>query len=159
MTPLEPQKKVLVEKEFLETDHGEIACETCHGGNAEASQKSAAHKGLDPTPSLSDPEGVCGECHEEIAASAKDSLHRTLGTFETILKSRAQEDKYKTIDMGLERHCSTCHTGCGGCHVSRPASVGSGFINGHQFLRIPFLPALFFAAPTESRFRLIRLLK
>jgi thiosulfate/3-mercaptopyruvate sulfurtransferase len=136
---LEPQKKVLVEKEFLETDHGEIACETCHGGNAEASKKPVAHKGLVPNPSISDPEGACGECHEEIAASAKNSLHATLGPFETILKSRAQEDKHKTIDMGLERHCSQCHTGCGGCHVSRPASVGSGFIRGHQFQARPDL--------------------
>ena len=133
MAPLEPQEKVLVATEFLDSDHGEIACDTCHGGNSDASDKSSAHEGLVPSPSLSDPEGTCSECHEEIAASAKNSLHVTLGPFATILKHRADRDQYKTIDMGLERHCSQCHTSCGGCHVSRPASVGKGFVNGHLF--------------------------
>ncbi|MGD9134488.1 MAG: hypothetical protein PVF78_12610, partial [Desulfobacterales bacterium] len=133
MAPLEPQKKVLVALEFLDSDHGEIDCETCHGGNADASDKSAAHEGLVTSPSFSDPEGNCGECHEEIAASAKNSLHVTLAPFANILKRRADQDKYKTIEMGLERHCSQCHTGCGGCHVSRPASAGKGFVNGHLF--------------------------
>ena len=137
MTPLEPQNKVLVAKKFLSSNHGEIDCETCHGGNAEASKKTVAHEGLVPSPSLSDPESACGECHEEITASAKDSLHVTLGPFATILKSRAHEDKSKTLDMGLERHCGQCHTGCGGCHVSRPAAVGNGFVNGHQFKARP----------------------
>ena len=133
MAPLEPQRKVLVAIDFLDSNHGEIACETCHGGNADAPDKSLAHEGLVPSPSLSDPEGTCGECHEEIAASAKNSLHMTLAPFATILKSRANDDQYKTIDMGNERHCSQCHTSCGGCHVSRPASVGNGFVNGHIF--------------------------
>ena len=93
MTPLEPQKKVLVADEFLSSDHGEIACETCHGGNAEASKKSTAHEGLVPSPSLSDPEGACGDCHEGIAASAKVSLHATLAPFATILKRRAQPEQ------------------------------------------------------------------
>jgi 3-mercaptopyruvate sulfurtransferase SseA len=133
VAPLEPQKKVLVALEFLDSDHGEIACETCHGGNSDASDKSSAHEGLVANPSLSDPEGNCGECHEEIAASVKNSLHVTSAPFANILKRRADQDKYKTIEMGLERHCSQCHTGCGGCHVSRPASVGKGFVNGHLF--------------------------
>jgi thiosulfate/3-mercaptopyruvate sulfurtransferase len=130
---LEPQEKALVAIDFLDSDHGEIDCEICHGGNAGAPDKSVAHEGLVASPSLSDPEGTCGECHEEIAASAKNSLHVTLGPFAAILKSRADQDKYKTIDMGRERHCSQCHTSCGGCHVSRPASVGKGFVNGHLF--------------------------
>jgi hypothetical protein len=47
---LEPQKKVLVAVDFLDGDHGEIACEICHGGNAEAPDKTAAHEGLKPNP-------------------------------------------------------------------------------------------------------------
>ena len=101
MAPLEPQKKVLVATEFLDSDHGEIACETCHGGNADAQDKSLAHEGLVPIPSLTDPEGTCGECHEEIAASAKNSLHVTLGPFATILAHRADQDKYKTSTWAL----------------------------------------------------------
>ena len=133
MAPLEPQKKVLVSAEFLDSDHGEIGCETCHGGDAESTEKAAAHDGLVTRPSLSDPENACGDCHEEIAASAKKSLHMTLAPFANILKRRAPPEKHKVIEMGLERHCSQCHTSCGGCHVSRPDAVGSGFVNGHQF--------------------------
>jgi thiosulfate/3-mercaptopyruvate sulfurtransferase len=130
---LEPQKKVLVSEEFLGSDHGEIDCETCHGGNAESSEKAVAHDGLVTSPSLSDPESACGDCHADIAASAKKSLHMTLAPFANILKRRAHPDKHEVVQMGLERHCGQCHTSCGGCHVSRPAAVGSGFINGHQF--------------------------
>ena len=100
MVPLEPQKKVLVAIDFLNSDHGVIACETCHGGNADAQDKGLAHEGLVPIPSLSDPEGTCGECYEVIAASAKKSLHATLGPVATILMNRADQDNYKTIDMG-----------------------------------------------------------
>lgn len=133
MAPLEPQKKVHVAAEFLSSDHGEIGCETCHGGDAESSEKAAAHDGLVTRPSLSDPESACGDCHEDIAVSAKKSLHTTLAPFANILKRRAHPDKHKVVEMGLERHCNQCHTSCGGCHVSRPDAVGSGFINGHQF--------------------------
>ena len=43
MAPLAPQKKVLVSRDFLDTDHGEIECETCHGGDPEEALKEAAH--------------------------------------------------------------------------------------------------------------------
>ena len=32
MAPLEPQEKVLVAAEFFNSNHGKIACETCHDG-------------------------------------------------------------------------------------------------------------------------------
>ena len=136
---MEPQKKVLVKKAFFNSEHGEIACETCHGGNADASSKTAAHEGLLQRPSIDNPDDACGVCHEEITVSAKNSLHMTLSPFATILKRRAHPDKHQTIEVGIERHCSKCHTGCGGCHVSRPDAVGHGFINGHQFKARPDL--------------------
>jgi hypothetical protein len=30
-----------------------------------------------------------------------------------------------------------CHTSCGDCHISQPASVGGGFIDGHNFNKEP----------------------
>ena len=36
-------------------------------------------------------------------------------------------------------HCSSCHTSCGDCHVSQPAPVGGGFIEGHMFNKTPAL--------------------
>ena len=91
MTLLEPQEKVLVEAAFLNSDHGEIGCETCHGGDAESSEKNAAHEGLVTRPSLSDPENACGDCHADIVSSAQMSLHRTLAPFTTILKRHQPE--------------------------------------------------------------------
>ncbi|MEN8231355.1 MAG: rhodanese-like domain-containing protein [Thermodesulfobacteriota bacterium] len=134
MVPLEPFEKVLVSKEFLDTDHGEIACVDCHGGNATANDKKTAHAGLDPYPAANNPEAACGECHEEIVATAKDSLHTTLSTFVTVLKNRSDMNKWEEIDKARQGHCAACHTNnCGSCHVSRPKSAKKGFINGHIF--------------------------
>lgn len=134
MVPLEPFEKVLVSKKFLSTDHGEIACTDCHGGNAEATDKETAHAGLDAYPALNKPDATCGECHEEIVATAKNSLHTTLSTFVTVLKNRSDMSKWDQIDAARKNHCFACHTSnCGGCHVSRPKFAKKGFINGHIF--------------------------
>jgi 3-mercaptopyruvate sulfurtransferase SseA len=134
VVPLEPFEKVLVSKEFLDTEHGEIACTDCHGGNAAASDKKTAHAGLDPYPAANNPEATCGECHEEIVATSKDSLHTTLSTFVTVLKNRSDMNKWEEIDKARQGHCAACHTSsCGGCHVSRPRTAKKGFINGHIF--------------------------
>ena len=134
MTPLEPFEKVLVSKEFLGTDHGEIACVDCHGGNAESMDKAVAHKNYDPYPALNNPDGTCGECHEEIVETGKNSLHATLSTFKTVLKNRSDMSKWDEIDKARQNHCTACHTSsCGGCHVSRPRFAKKGFINGHIF--------------------------
>ena len=134
MVPLEPFEKVLVSKEFLKTDHGEIACVDCHGGNNSTMNKAVAHKDIDPYPAMNDPDGTCGECHEEIVATAKDSLHTTLSTFITVLKNRADMSKWPQINEARKNHCTACHTSsCGGCHVSRPKFAKKGFINGHIF--------------------------
>ena len=141
MVPLEPQKKILVSADFLSSEHGEIECQACHGGNPKAGEKGNAHSGFYSRPSMQNLEKACGECHEDITATVADSLHNTLSPFTSILKSRScpdkDPDKWKTINMGRERHCGGCHTSCGGCHVSRPDSVGSGFINGHDFSKRP----------------------
>ena len=134
MVPLEPYEKVLVAKAFLDTEHGEIPCSDCHAGNADSKDKEAAHTGMDPYPALNNPEGTCGECHEEIVASAKDSLHATLSTFSTVLKARSDMNKWPEIDKARKKHCAACHTSsCGGCHVSRPKFAKKGFIKGHIF--------------------------
>jgi 3-mercaptopyruvate sulfurtransferase SseA len=133
VAPLEPQEKVLVSRDFLSTPHGEIACENCHGGKPATREKAAAHAGMDPNPSINNPQKACGECHGEIVATAKDSLHATLSTFPTVLKSRANTEKWGQIDEARKNHCAGCHTSCGGCHVSRPKFAGKGFVKGHVF--------------------------
>ena len=133
MAPLEPQEKVLVAEDFLDTEHGQVGCVECHGGNAKDKTKEGAHKGLDAHPSINNPVKACGECHEEIVATAKDSLHATLSTFPTILKTRSDMSKWHAIDEARAGHCFSCHTSCGGCHVSRPKFAKKGFIDGHKF--------------------------
>ena len=137
MAQLTPTEKVLVAKDFLNTEHGEIGCENCHGGNPGEKSKTGAHAGFDPQPSINNPDKACGDCHDEIVATAKTSLHATLSTFPTILKTRSDMAKWHKIDEGRSNHCASCHTSCGGCHVSRPASAKKGFINGHKFQKHP----------------------
>jgi thiosulfate/3-mercaptopyruvate sulfurtransferase len=134
VVPLEPFEKVLVSKAFLDTEHGEIDCTDCHGGNAAASDKKTAHENIDLYPALNNPDATCGECHEEIVSTGKNSLHATLSTFITVLKSRSDMNKWEEIDQARKNHCAACHTSsCGGCHVSRPKFAKKGFINGHIF--------------------------
>jgi nitrate/TMAO reductase-like tetraheme cytochrome c subunit len=109
VTQLEPWEKVLVAKDFLTSIHGELACTDCHGGNGAAADKKTAHQGFDPHPSINNPEGTCGDCHEEIVATAKDSLHATLSTFSTVLKTRADMAKWPEIDAARQGHCAACH--------------------------------------------------
>ncbi len=133
MAPLEPQEKVLVAEDFLDTEHGQIGCAECHGGNPKDKTKEGAHKGFDAHPSINNPQKACGECHGEIVETAKDSLHATLSTFPTILKTRSDMKKWHAIDEARAGHCFSCHTSCGGCHVSRPKFAKKGFIDGHKF--------------------------
>lgn len=131
---MEPQEKVLVSEEFLDTVHGELACIDCHAGNAGAADKVNAHKGMEPYPAAKNPEKACGECHEDIVKTGSSSLHTTLSTFPTVLKTRADMSKWAEIDEARSKHCAGCHTSnCGGCHVSRPKAAKKGFINGHIF--------------------------
>lgn len=137
MAPLEPQVKVLVSGDFLDSVHGEIGCVGCHGGNNEARDKAGAHAGFEPYPSVNKPVEACGECHGDIAETAPRSLHATLSTFPSYLEQRASSATWDKVDHGRERHCASCHATCGSCHVSRPQYVGDGFINGHMFRAAP----------------------
>ncbi|MBT8333897.1 MAG: hypothetical protein KJP19_05635, partial [Deltaproteobacteria bacterium] len=137
MAPLEPQEKVLVSEEFLESAHGELTCSDCHGGDESAPDKESAHQGFDAHPSINNPQETSGECHEEIAETAPQSLHATLSTFATFLQKRTSADTWPDVDKGRERHCASCHASCGACHVSRPKYVGTGFVNGHVFSAQP----------------------
>jgi thiosulfate/3-mercaptopyruvate sulfurtransferase len=134
---LEPWEKVLVNKEFFGTEHGEIDCQDCHGGNPEGGGREDAHQDIVKDPTIKTAEKVCGECHEEIVETGTKSLHATLSTFSVILKSRSSEKTWEGVDTGRKNHCAGCHSSCGQCHVSRPKFAKSGFLNGHLFQRKP----------------------
>jgi len=139
VAPVEPWKKVFVNQAFFETEHGEMACDDCHGGNSEAPAMDQAHQELIGDPTFPDPTDVCGECHEEITQDAKNSLHYTLHTYRPMILKRASKDpgNVAKIDQGMKNHCYECHSSCGQCHVSRPESVDGGLISGHQFSAKP----------------------
>ena len=140
MAPLELYEKIYVKPDFLKTEHGSIPCQDCHGGDPNDPDWQTAHKGIIPDPTLKDAKGVCGECHEEITASAANSLHFTLAPMKGAIKMRVGAmgaDKWPQVDQAFERHCGQCHTSCGQCHVSRPDYVQGGFLSAHQFVKRP----------------------
>ena len=138
---MEPYEKVLIDDEFLEEDpHGEVACETCHGGNPKAANWDAAHQGLISDPTYPDAAKACGECHEEIVEKNKTNVHVTLNGYNDIIGTRANADKavrQRVFQEGMKNHCYSCHSSCGQCHVSRPDSVEGGFVEGHLFKNTP----------------------
>jgi hypothetical protein len=138
---LEVWEKVFVDAEALQEDvHGEISCIDCHGGlvvqGDDMNAKYAAHNGVIIDPSV-DATASCGECHDDIAPYQEYSLHNNLAGYDTALYARAPEENHQLIEVGEESHCDGCHTTCGQCHISRPDSVGGGFVDGHVINRTP----------------------
>jgi len=137
---LEPYEKIYVDPAFLETEHGQIACVDCHGGNPEDPNWQTAHDNLVKDPTFPDPEKTCGECHPDIAAGAATSLHYTIAPIGRVIERRmgpAPENVRQAMATARERHCGQCHASCGQCHVSRPDYVRGGFLTGHQFKKTP----------------------
>jgi len=134
---LEPWEKVLVSREFFDTEHGEIDCQECHGGDSRGGGRDDAHKGVVRDPTIKTAADVCGECHGEIVETGVKSLHATLSTFSVILQSRADGHTREGVETGRKNHCAGCHSSCGQCHVSRPKFAKNGLINGHLFQATP----------------------
>jgi hypothetical protein len=137
---LEPHEKIYVNPGFVRTLHGEIACEACHNGNPKDPDWQTAHNGVVRDPTFPNADKVCGQCHVNIASTARNSLHYTLAPIGKVIKARAnKKDKgvFKKVCRYGEKHCSACHASCGQCHVSRPDYVGGGFLAGHKFQKRP----------------------
>jgi thiosulfate/3-mercaptopyruvate sulfurtransferase len=132
---LEVWEQVLIEGAgFVESNHGKLGCVSCHGGDDTTMNAPKAHVGIvaDPSPE------VCADCHAEIVDNNTASLHTTLHGFATNLEKRGGDTSDgSNLSEAMENHCSTCHTSCGQCHVSRPESVGGGFIASHIFNKTP----------------------
>jgi thiosulfate/3-mercaptopyruvate sulfurtransferase len=139
VAPVESHLKVLVEKEFLDSDHGKVGCADCHGGNSNAQDMKEAHKGIIRDPTYPDPSKVCGECHEAIAKNSRMSLHYSLAPYQTLVGKRATKDKavLDKLAQAQKNHCTYCHSSCGQCHISRPTSVEGGLLAKHRFVKTP----------------------
>jgi hypothetical protein len=135
-TPKEAWEKVFIDWPKLDnTVHGHIACVDCHGGQ-NVDDKQAAHQGMVRNPSA-DPQSTCGDCHKDIVQNYDENLHVNLQGFSTKVLQRSMPASHATLNQALQEQCSSCHTTCGDCHISQPASVGGGLINGHVFNRTP----------------------
>ncbi|MFZ5432887.1 MAG: hypothetical protein ACOZB3_03845 [Calditrichota bacterium] len=115
-----------------------LECRICHGGRAGQLTKEEAHDGM-----IADPSEIsvnqCGMCHQEIANNVSHSLHTTMKGYHTLFEART--GRALTSDPhayeAYNAECNKCHASCGSCHISRPKSVGGGFIQGHNIRRTP----------------------
>jgi hypothetical protein len=135
VAPLEPWEKVLVSLDFTESQHGKAACTDCHGGQ-NAADKATAHTDMVADPSAK-PADLCGKCHPKETATYATSLHATQAGYWAVLNKRSTPANHAALETMFGNHCSSCHTTCGDCHISRPGSAGSGFLSGHQFEKTP----------------------
>jgi hypothetical protein len=118
-----------------------------------------AHDGMIPTPSEFGPSGclnchdgtddvgdlrsACDGCHTETVTKTSNSLHTTQQGYFTAIEQRGGEYD-ESMDPYFEARCADCHTSCGQCHVTRPQSVGGGFmlkggttLTSHRFYSTP----------------------
>ena len=87
---------------------GESGCTACH----EASFARSA----------------CDQCHTEAVTATSNSLHTTQRGYMTAIEDRCGcEFENQGVETFFDQRCAGCHTTCGQCHISRPASVGGGF--------------------------------
>ena len=137
---MEPYEKIYVSKAFLDSEHGQIACEDCHGGNPQDPDWQTAHHNLVQDPTFPDPSSACGECHPDISATAPESLHYTIAPIGQAIARRmgaADPEVQAALTGAREKHCSQCHASCGQCHVSRPDYVNGGLLAQHKFQKTP----------------------
>jgi hypothetical protein len=133
---LEVWEKVLIsDADFAENLHFHPSCVACHGGVGEATDKAQAHEGVVRDPS-SRPDESCGQCHADVTSNSQSSLHFTLQGYQTVLESRGADFSDPQMADAYSNHCTSCHTTCGQCHVSRPTYTDGGLISGHTFKRV-----------------------
>ncbi len=88
-------------------------------------------------------EGSCGNanCHPQIVELNATSMHTQLWGEKHKVALRAGfnsfEDCPAILQDGYQGECTSCHTTCGQCHVSRPHSVHGGFLDSHRFQKTP----------------------
>lgn len=114
-------------------------CILCHGGQEGELPKDQAHAGMVADPSWG-VDNVCARCHDGISHNfATSSLHATMQGYHTFFEERTGRmiDSDPMYRAKFDAQCNKCHATCGECHISRPKSVGGGFIQSHFISRTP----------------------
>jgi len=133
---MEPWQRVWIDAQtYFKDVHSYITCTECHGGQA-VDDMELAHQGMIDRPAA-DAERTCGTCHPNIVPSSMQSLHTTLRGYDTVLYERSVPENHPVIEAMEAKHCNSCHTTCGDCHISQPFNVGGGLLKAHSFVRTP----------------------
>jgi len=132
---LEAWQKVFLKKaDFMQDTHGQVGCVICHGGDSRAETKETAHLGMVRNLSATS----CTSCHQDITVANESSMHSTLAGMQSSLEMRGGDfSEGSTLSEAFQNHCSSCHTTCGQCHISRPANLEGGLISSHKIKRPP----------------------
>ncbi len=137
MPQLEVWEKAQVSDTFLAGLHGRSDCTVCHAGVGTATDKAQAHQGMVADPSEGDAP-ACVDCHEGIVTDHAASIHGTQQGFLTSISRRTGLAATSPALLSMfEADCAKCHTSCGQCHISRPASVEGGLVWEHEVRRTP----------------------
>ena len=136
---MEVWEKVNVKPAFLKSLHGRKGCTACHGGKEGVGTKEELHANIIADPSEGKGEdNECSACHQEIDARHSKSVHGTQsGYFHSILMRSGKATVDQNVQEMFDKQCSTCHTSCGQCHISRPRAVKGGLVWGHEVHRTP----------------------
>jgi thiosulfate/3-mercaptopyruvate sulfurtransferase len=123
--------------QFQAGAHGQMECTRCHGGVDGTSDKASAHSvDFARRPSFENLQ-VCSECHSDVVAGFRYSLHYNGWGQKNSQMTRAGVTEWNAlhegVQAGYEQNCATCHASCGSCHVDRPLAAGGGLMNGHSF--------------------------
>jgi hypothetical protein len=123
---------------FLDSPHA-FDCIYCHGGQDGILTKEAAHTGMiaDPSEGM---DNTCARCHDAIAHNFRtSSLHSTMKGYHTMFEARTGQTigSNEMYNAKFEQQCNKCHATCGECHISRPKSVGGGFMQSHLIRKSP----------------------
>ncbi len=141
---------IYVEPDFLNTVHGKLGCQNCHGGVSPAQDRNEAHSKEFHV--KVDPKKVCGGCHKDIANNFFHNLHTKFNGMKpenpefikraVVHEMRVSDDEEskKLLARGIEDGgCAECHRAtCGSCHITLPEPSGGGFpATGHAFYKRP----------------------
>lgn len=133
---MEPWERVWIDGEKYSQDaHSVKNCTTCHEGQA-SDDMTIAHQDMVNSPT-DNAFLNCGSCHSTITQAAANSLHTTLAGYDTAIYERSIPENHPILEEAETHHCNECHASCGDCHVSQPASVGGGLLEGHVFVETP----------------------
>jgi hypothetical protein len=127
-----------VDKEFVDSTHGQVGCISCHKGK-NVDDKDKAHEGLVKDPSEEDGGGVCRQCHEGITSTYKNAMHYNLTGIKDIVGTIISPHQMKDtlLPAAWKLDCANCHASCGSCHVAWPKVAEGGLLNRHTFEKNP----------------------